>query len=233
MTLKFPTPRPKSWRPAPRRVDRRTPRSLVFSPLAWLKLQFLCHAGPTEVGGFGLSNPDDILRIEDILVVKQRCSFAFVAFDDAAIADLCDDMADAGVPAQRYLRLWIHTHPGVSVEPSSVDESTFARVFGDCDWAVMAILGRTGRMSARLQFNVGPRGSTELRTRVDWSTWPADATQTSLAERLAAWQEEYASRVEVLPLDEPVLRRPGSDLLSDFPGLNLLAPYFPEDLSCP
>ena len=28
-------------------------RPLVFAPLAWLKLQFLCHAGPTEVGGFG------------------------------------------------------------------------------------------------------------------------------------------------------------------------------------
>jgi hypothetical protein len=26
---------------------------LTFAPLAWLKLQYFCHAGATEVGGFG------------------------------------------------------------------------------------------------------------------------------------------------------------------------------------
>ena len=40
--------------------------------------------------------------------------------------------------------------------PSSVDEETFARVFGGCDWAVMFILARGGATYARLRFNTGP-----------------------------------------------------------------------------
>ena len=226
MTMKLSKLRPKKWLWPPRRDERGRTRSLVFSPLAWLKLQFLCHAGPTEVGGFGLSHADDLLYVEDVLVVKQRCTLATVSFDDAAVADLCDDMADAGIAVQRFLRLWIHTHPGASVEPSGTDEATFARVFGPCDWAVMAILGRTGRTSARMQFNAGPRGAMSLRTSVDWSAWPGAAARTPLAERLAAWQEEYSAKVEVLSFDDE-LRSPQSGNLVNLPFLNPLDPFFP------
>ena len=64
MTMKLSKLRPKKWLWPPRRDERGRTRSLVFSPLAWLKLQFLCHAGPTEVGGFGLSHADDLLYVE-------------------------------------------------------------------------------------------------------------------------------------------------------------------------
>jgi hypothetical protein len=37
--------------------DGAGPGRLVFAPLAWLKLQYLCHAGPTEAAGLGLSHP--------------------------------------------------------------------------------------------------------------------------------------------------------------------------------
>ena len=43
-------------------------------------------------------------------------------------------MVDAGVPPGRFARVWLHTHPGASVEPSHVDEETFGRGFGGCDW---------------------------------------------------------------------------------------------------
>jgi proteasome lid subunit RPN8/RPN11 len=190
-------PRPLS----PARGDSVAGRPLTFAPLAWLKLQYLCHAGPTEVGGFGLSHADDLLHVEDILVVRQRCTLATVIFDDDAVADLFDDLASAGVPPNRFARIWLHTHPGASVAPSGTDEATFARAFGTCDWAVMAILGRTGLMSARLKFTAGPGAAIELATRIDWPAWPdlLDATPP-LAERVADWQREYAARVEIEPL---------------------------------
>src|SRR5438477_93570 len=46
-------------RPRPRPPDDLAPRRLVLAPLAWLKWQYLCHAGPTEVAGFGLSAAAD------------------------------------------------------------------------------------------------------------------------------------------------------------------------------
>lgn len=181
-------------KPLPRRFhsDR---RRLTFSAQAWLKLQFLCHAGPTEIGGFGLASPDDPLFIEDFLLVHQTCTPVTASFDDASVADLFEDMADAGVPASRFARVWLHTHPGSSVEPSPTDEATFARVFGVCDWSVMAILGRTGRLSARLQFAAGPGAALTLATRVDWSNWPSIAGE--LATSAEAWRQEYAAKVRV------------------------------------
>ena len=204
------------------RSDRRT-RALTFSTLAWLKFQYLCHAGPTEVGGFALSHPDEPLFVEDVLVVRQNCTFVSVAFEDLAVADLFDEMADAGIPPNRFARIWLHTHPGASVEPSSVDEATFARVFGTCDWSIMAILGRTGRMSARLQFTAGPGVAVSLPARVDWSEWPALAG--SFAERVEAWRQEYFSKIHIPRVCDELFRTPtnGShqhslDTLDFFPG---------------
>ena len=147
------------------------PPQLTFEPRAWLKFQYLCHVGETEVACFGLSSVDDPLCIEDVLVLRQRATMASVAFDDTAIADLFDQMTDQGIAPSRFFRIWLHTHPGVSVDPSPVDEETFERVFGSCDWAVMGILGRTGRTYARLRFQAGPGGSMEIPTAVDWTDW--------------------------------------------------------------
>jgi len=196
---------------------------LVFSPLAWLKLQFLCHAGPTEVAGFGLAHPEDPLYLEDVLVIRQRCTLATVALDDAAVADLFDRMADAGIPPARFARIWLHTHPGASVVPSGTDEETFARVFGSCDWAIMAILGRTGRTSARLRFNAGPGAAVEIPTLVDWSDWPQVAGDRDLPARIADWRREYDTLVEeIVFAREPVRRSPLDDFLrrSHFPHLD-------------
>ena len=195
-----PTNRP--WKP---RGERFEPR-LTFSPLAWLKFQFLCHVGPTEVAAFGLSSEFDPLYLDDVLVLKQRATVATVGFDDTAVADLFDRMADAQIPPARFARVWLHTHPGASVEPSGTDEETFARVFGDCDWSVMAILGRTGRCSARLSFRAGPGGSLPLTPCVDWSDWPRQIEEFELARRTWASECELIEEdpfVELLPVRHP------------------------------
>ena len=71
--------------------------TLRFSPTAWAKLLFLRDAGDTEVGGFGISAADDLLFIEDVQLVRQVCTMASVAFDDASVADFFDRQVDAGV----------------------------------------------------------------------------------------------------------------------------------------
>jgi proteasome lid subunit RPN8/RPN11 len=166
---------------------------LRFSPYAWAKLLFLRDCGNTEVGGFALSAAGDLLLVEDLRLIRQRTSVASVCFDDEAVADDFDLQIDAGLPPERFFRIWIHTHPGDSAEPSGTDEETFQRVFGRCDWAVMAILSRGGETTARLRFNVGPGGDVELPVRVDYSVgFPA-------ADH-AAWEAEYDQCVRPLDL---------------------------------
>lgn len=170
---------------------------LAFSPIAWLKLKFFCHAGDTEVGGFAVSSPDDPLYIQDFVTVRQFTTGVTVEFDDAAVADHFDAAVDAGLPPARFARIWCHTHPGDSPDPSATDEETFARVFGACDWSVMFILSRTGRTYARLAFSAGPGGAVLLPVAVDWEAWPRVALERPevLAGAPAEWAVEFERNV--------------------------------------
>ena len=87
-------------RPAPPRKP-----VLTFSPMAFLKLQYLCHAGPTKVAAFGLASPEDPLFLEDILVVRQQATAVIFAARTLGIdAQLYDgsfqDWSAKGLPVE-------------------------------------------------------------------------------------------------------------------------------------
>jgi hypothetical protein len=207
-----PAPKPRQQQQQPphpspkrRRVDDGLHRQLVFAPLAWLKLRVLLHGGDTEVGGFGIAAEDDLLYIDDLAVPVQRTTAVTVEFDDGAVADHFDDCLDRGIGPARCGRLWIHTHPGSSPAPSSTDEQTFARAFGDCDWAVMAIIARDGSTYARLRFGAGPGGSMIMPITVDWERFPQDLLdhEGQLEELIGGWLDEYGSKVHPVSFFDP------------------------------
>ena len=167
---------------------RASPPVLRFSPYAWAKLIWLRDRGPTEIGGFGICRSDDLLLVDDVELVRQTCSAVTIAFEDASVADYFDRQIDAGLQPEQFGRIWVHTHPGESAQPSGTDESTFDRVFGSCQWALMFILAAGGQVYARLQWNVGPRGCLELPVEVDFSQPFAGSDED-------AWEAEYAVNV--------------------------------------
>ena len=131
---------------------------LRFSPTAWAKLLYLRDVGDTEVGGFGITAADDLLFVEDVELVRQVLYAGLRGLRRPGRGRL---LRPAGGPrrgCEQFGRIWVHTHPGNCPQPSSVDEETFARVFGRTDWAVMFILARGGQSYARLRFHVGPGG---------------------------------------------------------------------------
>jgi len=160
------------------------------------------HAGDTEVGGFGISAEKQPLLIEDFVTVKQAVTEVTVAFDDTAVADFFDDCIDRGLTPARFARIWVHTHPGSSPEPSSVDEETFGRAFGDCDWAIMLIVSRTHATYARLSFSAGPGGSILLPVKVDWEQWPKLLLDRGgqMSSQFEAWMDEYGKNICPAPL---------------------------------
>ena len=168
--------------------QRYEPPRLRFTPSAWAKLHFLCHRGDTEIGGFGITPPEDQLLIDEFFVPLQQTTAVTVAFDDESIADFFEDQVTAGRSPEQFGRIWIHTHPGNCPNPSSVDEETFTRVFGGCDWAVMFILARGGATYTRLHFNAGPGGTMELPVEVDYQ-------QPFAGSDHKTWETEYLERV--------------------------------------
>ena len=103
--------------PSRRPTSRQSPQ-LRFSPTAWAKLLFLRNRGMSEVGGFGVARLDDLLYVEDVQTVQQVCSVVTVEFDDAAVARFFDEQVDAGRKPAQFARIWIHTHPEMSAQPS-------------------------------------------------------------------------------------------------------------------
>ena len=104
------------------------------------------------------------------------------------MAEFFDQQIDAGRHPQQFARVWVHTHPGSSAQPSSVDEETFARVFGPCDWAVMAILARGGETYAQLHWRQG--GAVRIPMRVD-----VRFDVPFVGSDQEAWQAEYDAHV--------------------------------------
>ena len=185
-------PKATSLPSPPRRPEREerlpAPPVLRFTPYAWAKLLFLRDAGPTEIGGFGITSVNNLLLIEDVLTISQQTTSVTVAFDDVAVADFFEQQVDQGRKPEQFARCWIHSHPGDSPMPSGTDEATFGRVFGSCDWAVMFIIARTGKTYCRLRFNVGPGGETVLPVEIDYrQSFPGSDT--------ALWQAEYDQNV--------------------------------------
>ncbi len=169
-------------------MPQRSSPPLRFSPTAWAKLVYLRDLGSTEVGGFAISAADDLLLVEDVRMVRQRCTSVTVKFDDQAVADYFDQQIDAGLRPEQFSRIWVHTHPGSSPAPSNTDETTFARAFGLMDWALMFILAEEGQTYARLRFNVGPGGEIIIPVCIDYTSPFAASDQPS-------WEEEYTANL--------------------------------------
>jgi proteasome lid subunit RPN8/RPN11 len=123
-----------------------------------------------------------------VVLIQQTCSSVSVAFDDHSVAEFFDQQVDLGRRPTEFARIWIHTHPGNSAEPSLTDEETLARVFGSTDWAVMFILARGGQTYCRLEFHVGPRAAMEVDSQVDYQQPFAASDHTN-------WFVEYRNKV--------------------------------------
>ena len=165
--------------------------ALHFTPYAWAKIKYLCDYAKTEVGGYGIAeDQNDLLLVTDVVLPKQECSAASVKFDDEGVADHFELMCspEIGLSPNQFMRIWIHTHPGISATPSSVDEETFDKVLGDCNWSVMFIMAKEGQTYARLQFRDTIRDAHKIGVDVDWY-YPF------LGSQHAAWEKEHDDKV--------------------------------------
>jgi hypothetical protein len=109
-------------------VEKETERdkrlALRFSPTAWAKLLYFRDKSDNEVGGFGITEPDDLLFVKEFVTVKQDVTPVSVKFDDEAVANHFEDQVDLGRKPEQFARIWLHSHPGDSPEPSIIDEES-------------------------------------------------------------------------------------------------------------
>lgn len=149
--------------------------------------------------------------VEDIALVKQKVTSVSVSFDDESVADLFADQVEAGRKPSQFGRIWVHTHPGTSPEPSMTDENTFDRVFGKCDWSVMFIIASDGKTFARLRFTAGPGGEIDIPVYVDYGS-EFEGSDHKL------WKRQYRENVieETVPASKKKKDKAASSPKDDF-----------------
>ena len=165
--------------------------ALRFSPTAWAKLLYFRDKSDNEVGGFGITDPDELLFVREFVTVKQEVTPVSVKFDDSAVADFFDNQVDLSRKPEQFARIWLHSHPGESPEPSIIDEETFERVFGNCQWAVLFVVAQDNKRYAKLSFNVGPGGQMLIPTVIDYG-------RDFNASNHELWDAEYAANVKAV-----------------------------------
>ena len=158
---------------------------LMWSPLAWLKINRLMRQNNTEVGALAVTQRNNPLYILDLLIPTQQVSGARVEFDDDSIGDINLQMAQRGYTVEQYMRIWIHTHPGTSTTPSSVDEDTFRNRWAQMPYAMMVIVGYRGTCYCRLSVRAPFPYVRELPSEIDW-----DAKGYDIPEDLDEWAEK-------------------------------------------
>jgi len=194
---------------------------LRFSPTAWAKLISFRDLGPTEISGFGITDPYDLLYVTEFQTIKQDATVASISLDDEAVADFFESQVDTGHKPEQFFRIWCHTHPGDSPNPSGTDEETFQRVFGRCDWAIMFILAENGKTYSRLRFNVGPSGQILIPVHVDY-TQPFDQSNQD------AWEAEYKANIKTALWSRSLVR--DDELLADAEESDLSDYSLPQDI---
>ena len=180
--------------------------SVRFTPYAWAKLLYMRDQTHNEVGAFGITDADDLLLIKDIAIIEQKVSVVTTSFDDEAVADFFEDQVELGRKPDQFARIWLHTHPGPSCRPSFVDEQTFERVFGSCDWSIMFILATDNKSYCRLQSDKGPLTEATIPVEIDYD----GEFEGSDHE---AWEEEYDEKVTAELQRRVGLNRPNNPIM--------------------
>lgn len=182
----------KSELPAKNKIAEQSQKlALRFSPTAWAKLLYFRDKSDNEIGGFGITKSDDLLFVTDFVTVKQEVTVVSVKFDDEAVANFFEDQVDLGRKPEQFARIWLHSHPADSPQPSVTDEETFKRVFGSCQWAVMFIVAQDNKSYAKLSFNVGPGGQILIPVEVDYCQEFGPTNQD-------VWDAEYTANIKTV-----------------------------------
>lgn len=120
---------------------------LVMTGFAFQKLRFYQSlAGSDEFSCFGVALDKNMpLRITELYLPPQIVHPAQTDMKDEGVAEMFNVLKDSDLQPYQFARIWIHTHPMsvTSPTPSHLDYQTCKGVFGNCDWFVMLIRGKT------------------------------------------------------------------------------------------
>jgi hypothetical protein len=145
--------------PSPHKFDKELnyngsyPR-VVFTHEAMEKQRHLVDLCEVEVGWLGTVERDgNVFTVTEIHVFDQEVSAATTNLDASALSEYgAKLMEEERFDDIERIRYWGHSHHNMGTSPSGQDERTLLNTFGDCDYAIRAILNKRGRVEISICF---------------------------------------------------------------------------------
>lgn len=183
--------------------------SLRFSQLAWQKLLWFRDRGNTEIAGWGITRIDDPLLVVDFRTILQRTTSSSYIFDDDGLCESIESWRAEGLKPDQFNRISIHTHPGNSATPSTVDWNTYSdpHIQGSLPWLVMMILAKGGETSAMLRVSAegGPTVCKSIPVNVlgSFMSIADEFPDLRFGDLKEEWEAEYLRNVHPIQTIKP------------------------------
>jgi hypothetical protein len=170
---------------------------IYLSPLAYQKIITARDFNGWEIGFYGITDADDITRINDVYMPVQECDTGQTEFDDKDVNEYVTKYTKSGYSMKQLLSVWIHTHPGNGIpKPSGHDNETFGDILGMGHSGIMIICSNN-HIKAWLQVSniAGLKESITVEQDVEID-WKMDSGQKFIYEN---WKKRHTRVVSLLP----------------------------------
>lgn len=189
--------------------------SIRISPHAYQKVAFFTRKD-VEVGGFAITSPEDPSLILDFVVLPQTSSSCEFDFSPDGMQNYLNEMVDAGISPNNCFRMYIHTHPGNSPQPSSVDNEQFDKLMQDYPWFGMIIFAKDLSTYARVKMTQGCGLEAELDLEIDWDVpcEPVDFNELDkiFDEKVSRKQTKIKFKTKFIEHDKHIHTRSKEDI---------------------
>lgn len=179
---------------------------LVINALAWLKLCLIRNTKKGQETAFwGVTDPDNPMYVTDIECVKHYGRHSYVEFDDEALMDWTMQMAGQGIYADRCRRVWIHTHPGNSAAPSSVDWNTMNRLSAGAPYMIMLIVAMDNSTTCHMQSQLSCGDGSEhapIRQTATMEVELDDSVDLAVSGMDVKFMIDYMNYLDEIDLDD-------------------------------
>jgi proteasome lid subunit RPN8/RPN11 len=139
-----------------------------------------------EVSLYGITESNSLV-IKDFWIPYQFGTAVTTEFDEEKKVEEVDKLIQKGLDPNNFLKIWVHTHPKMSPNPSGTDIQTFKTKFNNLNWSIRLILGQNKQMTVKYQQNSPIPLELDLKTEIDFSNFKGFGIeeQTALLLELA------------------------------------------------
>ena len=168
-----------------------------LSPLAFQKIVTAQSFKSWEVGFYGMTLENDVTRVVDVYMPKQKCNDGRNEFDDKDVGSYVGKYLKKGYTHRQLTAVWIHTHPGAGEPRPSKDDTDMFNTLCESGGNInIMVIATKDKIKAWVKCRIDGWPDvveSEEEVKVDWSL---DSREKFTLKR---WKKAHDNRVTELP----------------------------------